>query len=170
MSKGYKKIVLALTLVLVLLTMTGCGSKEPDPFTATTSFYYSSDGGRNYGNGAKEYEVGKNVYLKLQYKVTSGDSEKKPTPVKVTLTIPKVEFVDANYMDGQKITGRYDQVKNQTTFVFTAYASKNASTSEAVFQFIPNGEGQVKLTVDYDDNVASTYDRVNTLTFVKGND
>lgn len=162
-----KKIV-ALLFVLITITtvLTGCG-KEPTTYSAVSGFYYSGDKGHTYGDGTKEYVIGETVYMKIKFRVASNES--KTSQVKVTLTIPNVQNVDAKYMDGQVITPNYDAVRNVTTYEFTANASKDALESECVFQFIPNAVGSITMTLIYDDNVDSSYDKQSTLVFVEPN-
>lgn len=137
----------------------------PTEFKATSGFYYSSDKGHTYGDGTKEYEVGDTVYMKVKYKVVT--DSKKTTPVTVILTIPKVENVDAKYMDGQVITPNYDAVNNVTTYEFTANASKDAVDQECVIQFVPNAPGSVTMQLIYDDHLNASYDMQSTLEFVR---
>lgn len=163
MNRIKRVVVFLLTVMLAAGVLTGCGSVT---YTAASGFFYSSDKGHTYGDGVKEYEIGETVYMKVKYKVTS--SQKKTSQVKVVLSIPSVQNVDAKYMDGQVITPNFDAVKNVTTYEFTANASKNASEQECVIQFIPNAVGSVKMTLVFDDNVDSSYDKQSTLEFVKG--
>jgi hypothetical protein len=144
--------------------LTGCGEVT---YTATSGFFYSNDKGHTYGDGTKEYEVGETVYMKVKFMVTS--NKKKISQVKVVLSIPNVQNVDAKYMDGQVITPNFDAVNNVTTYEFTANAAKEASESECVIQFIPNAVGSVTMTLVYDDNVDSSYDIQSTLEFVESN-
>ena len=160
-----KKVSLLLVVLSALVLLSGCNGEKN--YTAVSDFFFSVDQGHNYGNGAKEYEVGDTIYMKVQYKVLSDDSDKKPSQVKVVLSIPKVKHVDAKYFDGQIITPKYDSVKNVTTYEFIANASKNAAGSECIFQFIPNDVGTIKMTLVYDDNVDASYDKQCTLAFVK---
>jgi hypothetical protein len=104
--------------------LTGCGEVT---YTATSGFFYSNDKGHTYGDGTKEYEVGETVYMKVKFMVTS--NKKKISQVKVVLSIPNVQNVDAKYMDGQVITPNFDAVNNVTTYEFTANAAKEASDS-----------------------------------------
>ena len=140
-------------------------SYEPILDKATSGFFYSSDKGHSYGDGTKEYEVGETVYMKVMFKVTSDSS--KTSQVKVVLTIPNVENVDAKYMDGQVITPNFDAVNNVTTYKFTANASEEAMEHECVIQFKPNAPGSVTMTLVYDDNVDASYDIQSTLEFVE---
>ena len=98
--KRFSKIcLLVLVIVIMMSVLSGCGKTT---YEAASGFFYSSDKGHSYGDGTKEYAVGETVYMKVMFKVTS--DSKKTSQVKVVLTIPNVESVDAKYMDGQVIT------------------------------------------------------------------
>lgn len=160
------RVALLLIMVLMVATISGCGNPfAKTAYSAATSFSYSSDKGHSYGDGTKEYEVGDTVYMKVKFKVTSNKS--KTSQVKVTLSIPKIENVDAKYMDGQVITPNFDAANNVTTYEFTANASKEAAEQECVIQFVPNAVGSVTMTLVYDDNLDSSYDIQSTLEFVE---
>lgn len=161
--KTFKKtLALLLTVILTMSALTGCGETT---YSAASGFYYSSDKGHTYGDGTKEYEIGETVYMKVKYKVTSNDSD--VSQVKVVLTIPNIENVDAKYMDGQIITPNFDAVNNVTTYEFTANACEESVEQECVIQFIPNAVGSVTMTLVFDDNVDSSYDKMSTLEFVE---
>lgn len=162
MDKIQKRLALFLMVMLVAVLLTGCGEVT---YTADSGFFYSSDKGHTYGDGTKEYAVGETVYMKVQFKVTS--NEKKTSQVKVVLSIPNIQSVDAKYMDGQVITPNFDAVNNVTTYEFTANASKEANESECVIQFVPNAVGAVTMTLIYDDNIDPSYDIQSTLEFVE---
>ena len=161
--KTKKTVALLFMVILVVTLLSGC-SKEPPTYSAVSGFYYSGDKGHTYGDGTKEYVIGETVYMKVKYRVAS--SESKTSQVKLTLTIPKVQNVDAKYLDGQVITPNYDAVKNVTTYQFTANASKDAAESDCVFQFVPNAVGSITMTLIYDDHVDNSYDKQSTLVFV----
>ena len=162
MKKRQKIVALVVVLTFIVASLTGCGDVV---YNATSGFYYSSDKGHSYGDGTKEYEVGETVYMKVKFLVTSNES--KVSQIKVVLTIPNVQNVDAKYMDGQVVTPNYDAVNNVTTYEFTANASKDAVESECVIQFVPNAVGDVTMTLVFDDNVDSSYDKQSTLVFVE---
>lgn len=164
MKRVHRRLTLILALILVVSSLSGCGLGKAK-YSATSSFLYSSDKGHSYGNGKKEYEVGKTVYMKVRFMVTS--NQRKNSQVKVVLTIPNVKNVDAKYMDGQIITPNYDAVKNVTTYEFTANASKNASEYDCVIQFVPNAVGTVTMKLVFDDNLDPSYDIQSTLVFVE---
>ena len=103
--------------------------------------------------------------MKVRFKVTS--DKKKTSQVKVVLSIPKIESVDAKYMDGQVITPNYDAANNVTTYEFTANASQTAVEQECVIQFVPNATGSVTMTLVYDDKIDPSYDIQSTLEFVE---
>lgn len=181
-----KKIM---TLLMAVILMMGvcvclvcCGKYEnPDAgqthyagqtyYVAAADFFYSEDKGHTYGNGTKEYEVGevgdtdKTVYMKVKAKVTS--NKEVPETIKIKLTIPNITSIDAKYYDGQPITPIYDAVQNVTTYEFTITAALNAQEWEFVFQFVPNAEAEVRMTLEFDDKVDSLYDKQNTVKFVK---
>lgn len=162
MDRTKRTLVLLLLIVLSISTLNGCGKTT---YAAKADFFYSVDKGRNYGNGIKEYAVGETVYMKVKFKVTS--DEEKTSQVTVVLTIPNALNVDAKYMDGQVITPNYDAVYNVTRYEFTVNASKEAAESECVIQFVPNAVGSITMTLIFDDNVDSSYDKQSTLEFVK---
>lgn len=162
MNKFKRKLVLFFLAILTLSTLTGC---KKTTYEAIAGFFYSGDKGHSYGDGTKEYEVGETVYMKVKFQVTS--NKKKTSQVKVVLSIPNVENVDAKYMDGQVITPNYDAVNNVTTYEFTANASKEATESECVIQFVPNAVGSITMTLIYDDNIDPSYDIQSTLEFVE---
>ncbi len=151
-----------LLIAMVAVSLTACGETS---YTASSGFFYSADKGHTYGDGTKEYAVGENVYMKVKYMVTS--NEKKTSQVKVVLTIPNAQNVDAKYMDGQVITPNFDAANNVTTYEFTANASKEPTEQECVIQFVPNAVGSVTMTLVYDDNVDPSYDIQSTLEFVE---
>ena len=161
--RKYSKICsLVLVIVMMMSVLSGCGKTT---YEAASGFFYSSDKGHSYGDGTKEYAVGETVYMKVMFKVTS--DSKKASQVKVVLTIPNVESVDAKYMDGQVITPNFDAVNNVTTYEFTANASNDAMEYECVIQFKPNAAGSVTMTLVYGDNVDPSYDIQSTLEFVE---
>ena len=162
MKKITKGFAVLLVMIITMATLSGCGKTT---YTATSGFFYSGDKGHTYGDGTKEYEVGETVYMKVKFKVNS--NQKKTSQVKVVLSIPNVENVDAKYMDGQVITPNFDAVNNVTTYEFTANAAVESNEQECVIQFVPNAVGSVTMTLVYDDNIDSSYDIQSTLEFVE---
>ena len=162
MKRFTKGFALLLVMIMAMASLTGCGKTT---YTAASGFFYSGDKGHTYGDGTKEYAVGETVYMKVKFKVTS--DSKKTSQVKVVLSIPNVENVDAKYMDGQVITPNFDAVNNVTTYEFTANAAVESNEQECVIQFVPNATGSVTMTLVYDDNVDPSYDIQSTLEFVE---
>ena len=162
MNKIKRTVASVLLVALMAVSLTGCGETT---YTASSGFFYSGDKGHTYGDGTKEYAVGETVYMKVKFMVTS--NEKKTSQVKVVLTIPNIQNVDAKYMDGQVITPNFDAANNVTTYEFTANASQEPTEQECVIQFVPNAAGSVTMTLVYDDNVDSSYDIQSTLEFVE---
>lgn len=172
-----QKTVFGLFIIALLGSLTGCQETRHDAFAiftsepeyeASTGFFFSSDKGHSYSNGVKEYVIGETVYMRVQFKVSS--NKKKVSQVRVVLSIPNVDNVDAKYMDGQVITPNYDPLNNVTTYEFIANASKNAPESFCVIQFIPNSVGSVTMKMEYDDNLDSSYDIQSSLEFVNASD
>lgn len=168
-----KKIITLLMAVILMMGvcvgLVGCGEDEnPDAgqiyYVAAADFFYSEDKGHTYGNGTKEYEIGETVYMKVKAKVTS--NKETPETIKIKLTIPNITALDAKYYDGQPITPTFDAVQNVTTYEFTITAALNAQEWEFVFQFIPNAEAEIRMTLEFDDKVDSLYDKQNTVKFV----
>ena len=151
-----------LVTALAMSSLTACGETT---YSAASDFFYSADKGHSYGDGTKEYEIGDTVYMKVKFKVTTNKSE--TSQVKVVLTIPSIDNVDAKYMDGQIITPNFDAVNNVTTYEFTANASETATDQECVIQFVPNAVGEVPMTLVFDDNIDPSYDKQSTLIFVE---
>ena len=173
-----KKIVSILLLISLLLSaflvFASCEDDGETIYVAVSDFSYSYDKGHSYGNGTKEYAVGETIYLKVKAKVTSNKEE--PSTISMKLTIPCITSLDAKYYDGQPITPTYDAVNNVTTYEFTITAAMNAQEWEFVFQFTPNEnafvphtdvtELEVRMVLEFDDNVGSMYDKQNTIKFV----
>lgn len=166
MNKIKKTLASILLTALTMVLLSGCDMPWSKPtYTAASGFFYSGDKGHTYGDGTKEYVVGETVYMKVKFKVSSDKS--KTSQVKVVLSIPNVQNVDAKYMDGQVITPNFDAVNNVTTYEFTANASNEALEQECVIQFIPNATGSVTMTLIYDDSIDPSYDIQSTLVFVE---
>ena len=162
MKKIKKTISALLVASLAMGIFTACGETT---YSAASDFFYSADKGHSYGDGTKEYAIGDTVYMKVKFKVTS--NKKKVSQVKVVLTIPSIDNVDAKYMDGQIITPNFDPVNNVTTYEFTANAAKETTDQECVIQFVPNAVGEVPMTLVFDDNIDPSYDKQSTLIFVE---
>ncbi|WP_028521592.1 hypothetical protein [Ruminococcus flavefaciens] len=162
MKRIKRTISSLLVAALVMGSLTACGKIT---YSAASDFFYSSDKGHSYGDGTKEYAIGDTVYMKVKFKVSS--NKKKVSQVKVVLTIPSIDNVDAKYMDGQIITPNFDAVNNVTTYEFTANAAKETTDQECVIQFVPNAVGEVPMTLVFDDNVDPSYDKQSTLIFVE---
>ena len=160
-----KKFIALLLMVVTLcacLTLTGCN--DPITYTAESDFYYSADKGNTYGNRTKEYSVGETIYMQVMVKVTS--TSETVEAVNVKLTIPNITAVDAKYYDGQIITPVYDAINNVTTYEFTVPVSNTSKETSFFFQFIPNAEAEVKMTLEFDDKIDAMYDKQNTVKFV----
>ena len=179
MKKFVSLIMVFVCMLSVCLTFTNCGGaadKAADEvagnvasnvyYVANADFFYSDDLGHSYGNGTKEYNVGETVYMKVTARV---DSNKEiPEPINVKLTIPNITAVSATYFDGQPITPKVDIVQNVTVYEYTVPTNlpEKSNAGDCVFQFVPNSEARVTMTLEFDDKVDAMYDRVNTVLFV----
>lgn len=152
------------SICLVALTGVLLASCSAPSFKAESDFYYSDDAGATYGNGTKEYYVGDNVYMQLIVRITS--SKKEDKTIGVTLEIPHVKNVSANYLDGQPITPETDEVAQTETYSFNVVASNNPEQWKMVFQFVPLQAATVKCVLTFDDTVDAIYDKQNTINFI----
>ncbi len=167
MKKIVSLVMVAVMMLSACLALVSCGEEEIETYyVANADFFYSDDLGHSYGNGTKEYNVGEAVYMKVIARVNS--TQEVPEPIKLTLTIPNITAVSATYFDGQPITPTIDVVKNVTIYEFTVPTNLPADSKagEFVFQFVPNSEARVTLTLEFDDKVEPMYDKINTVLFV----
>lgn len=164
--KKFVSLIMAFVMMLpVCLAFVSCDEKQPETYyVATADFFYSEDKGHSYGNGTKEYAIGETVYMQVKAKVTS--NKETPEPIKLKLTIPNITALTANYFDGQPITPTTDAVKNVTVYEFTIPSNGPEDAGKFVFEFVPNSEAQVTMTLEFDDKVDAMYDKQNTVKFV----
>lgn len=158
-------MILAVIATLACVVLTGCKEKPVTYSVDTADFYYSADKGVTYGNRRKEFSVGETIYMQVIVKVTS--TSETAEPITVRLTIPSITAVYAKYYDGQIITPSFDAVKNETTYDFTVIASVDAKEWTFFFQFKPNAEAEVTMTLVFDDHFARNFNTQNTINFVK---
>lgn len=154
-----------LSLLLLLGSVTTLASCKPATYVAHAEFFYSSDAGKTYGNRTKEFEVGKTVYMQLIVMIES--TGKNSEKIDITLTIPKVTAVDATYYDGQIITPIDIDAQNIIKYPFTVVAAKEPVEWPFVFQFIPNSPGEVKMSLEYEKEGLSIYNKQNTVKFIE---
>lgn len=164
MKKLASLILTFVILTMVVLSASACAKTE---YTAAAEFYYSADKGHTYGNMTKEYNVGEAVYMRVIVKVMSSDTSGKKDDIGVRITIPNATGFDGKYLDGQIVTPQNDAVAGITYYDFTVEASSVAEEHTFVFCFVPNQESEVAITLVFDDNVNSKYDRQNTIIFVE---
>ena len=169
--KKFVSIIMALVMVLSICTFATSCNEEPEEmetyYVANADFFYSYDKGHSYGNGTKEYYVGETVYMKIKAAVASSNTG-TPEPITIKLTIPNITALSATYFDGQPITPYIDIVKNVTVYEFTIPTNLpvDSNVGDFVFQFVPNSEARVMMTLEFDDKVDSMYDKVNTVLFI----
>ena len=165
MNKIVSLIMVFAIMLSACLVFTSCGDEEPETYyVATADFFYSEDKGHSYGNGTKEYAIGETIYMQVKAKVTS--NKETPEPIKLKLTIPNITALNATYFDGQPITPTYDAVKNVTVYEFTIPSNGPDDAGKIVFEFVPNSEAQVTMTLEFDDKIDAMYDKQNTVKFV----
>lgn len=136
---------------------------RPVEFSAQTQFFYSGDQGKTYGNQTKEFDVGETVYMKVRIKVES--NKRRVDEIGIQLIIPYITAVDAKYFGGTRVTPKLDEINNLTIYDFEVLATRDADEFEIEFQFIPNSSGTISMTLIYDDQVRSSYDKINTVQF-----
>lgn len=151
--------------LITILVMLGYGNKEE--WSVMTQCDFSTDAGATYTPNLKEFKVGDTIYMKVLIKAETNTWFKKTQkPIGITLKIPHIKEIAANYDDGQPITGRDDEINQVTVYEFNVMGSKNPKTVTCIFQFVPNSECNAKVTVEYDDHIPNLYDIQKTIHFV----
>ncbi len=169
MKKIFTLVLLVASLVGISTVLSGCSSPE---FQVVSQIVYSSGSDMDwaYGDHRKEFEVGKNCYMKLNMKIQTNKSSGEKVQIPVTVTIPKIKSVDANFLDGVgNISVVNDELNNVTIYNFNilAYKSEEPIIFEVVFQFVPNEESSIKVSVEYGDMINSAYNLTSSINFVK---
>jgi hypothetical protein len=168
MKRSIALLLAILTLTSCLLVLTSCNDRSGSStyYVATSDFFYSSDKGKTYGNGKKEFKVDETIYMQLIVKVTS--NKETPEPVSIKLTIPEVIDLGAVYFDGQPVTPEYEG--SNLIYSFTVPTNGPADSGRFVFQFRPNDsfdDRAATMTLKFDDKVDPMYDKQNTIYFIK---
>ena len=156
-----KKIMIFIGLLFISLILVGCRSETK--YEAAVEFYYSSNSGQSYGNTSKEFITGENIYMQVIIKINS-NSKSKDT-IGASLTIPNSTDVSSKYFDGQIITPVYDSVNNWTVYPLTIVATEDALEWKFVFQFIANADSNFAITLEFDDEIESIYNKQSTIVF-----
>ena len=163
--------ILCLVGVIFILI---CANKNKDvieeqkKWSVMTQCDFSTDAGATYAPNLKEFKVGATIYMKVLIKAETNTWFKKTQkPIGVTLKIPNVKEIAANYDDGQPITGRNDEINQVTVYEFNVMGSKNPKPVTCIFQFKPNAECDARMTVEYDNQILDLYDVQKTVHFVK---
>ena len=160
--KLVKKIMLLLFLgIFACVGLVGCDDKEATYSVEKRDFYYSLDNGSTYGNERYELEVGQTILMKVIVCVTTNKEDKEQ--ITGTLSIPKIDALDAYYLRGQKMTPTEDDINNVTSYNFTITTNEEWTF---IFEFKPNEAAMVQMDLDFDDPVPSIYDTVNSIKFV----
>lgn len=160
--------------IISSMFLSGCLKKNKDiieeqkKWSVMTQCDFSRDAGATYTPNLKEFNIDETVYMKVLIKAETNTWFKKTQkPIGVTLKIPNIKEVAANYDDGQPITGISDEVKHVTVYRFDVMGSKNPKAAVCIFQFKPNAECDARVTVEYDDQINPAFDVQKTVHFVK---
>ena len=173
MKKSF--IIFSVCLITSLFCFEGCNKnkgnedvvKEQKKWSVMTQCDFSTDAGATYAPNLKEFNVGDTIYMKVLIKAETNTWFKKTQkPIGVTLKIPHIKEIAANYDDGQPITGRDDEINQVTVYEFNIMGSKNPKTFTCIFQFKPNAECTARVTVEYDDQINPAFDVQKTVHFV----
>lgn len=164
-----------LSLILVISAMLSCclaltscdsGTSAGTYYVATSDFFYSSDKGKTYGNGKKEFNVDDTIYMQLIVKITS--NKEVPEPITIKLTIPEAVDLGAAYFDGQPVTPEYEG--GNLIYGFTVPTNGPSDSGRFVFQFRPTDsfdDRSATMTLKFDDKIDPAYDKQNTIFFYK---
>lgn len=158
------KIVNIIMLMVFIFLLTGCSNDIS--YEAQTTFQFTDGQGNPYSNLQTEFVVGQTIYLRLHIWVNS--TSKDVSEVDALLTIPKIQNVGANYLDGPIIPSENDNINQLTKYSFKLAASESSTTRTLVFQFIPQQEGNITITLIFGDILNSSYDVQKTVIFVNG--
>ena len=160
--KLVKKMLFVLLMgMFVCVGLVGC-EKETTYTVEKREFFYSLDNGASYGKERYELEVGQTILMKVIICVNTNKEDKEE--VTGTLSIPKIDAVDAYYLRGQKMTPTEDDINNITTYNFTITTNEEWTF---VFEFKPNEAAMVQMELDFADPIPSIYDVVNSVKFVE---
>lgn len=144
---------------------------EPEYYVYNTTMYSAGvDAEWAYAQNRKEFNVGENCYMKYKVKIQSSNKKGDGKEIGVTISIPKVDNVQAIKLDGNPVTPIVDEINNITSYHFTIVAYKDTSDKPefgCVFQFIPNATGYINVTFDYDSPIKSSYDYESTIQFLE---
>ena len=154
-------ILVIIICVFGIMILSGCKEQPTTYSVEKRDFYYSLDNGSTYGNERYELEVGKTILMKVIVCVTTNKEDKEQ--VTGTLSIPKIDAVDAYYLRGQKMTPTQDDINNITTYNFTITTNEEWTF---IFEFSPNEAAMVQMELDFDDPIPEIYDVLNSIKFV----
>lgn len=168
MKRSISLILVIAAVLSCCLSLTSCdsGGGSGVYYVATSDFFYSSDKGKTYGNGKKEFNVEETIYMQLIVKVTS--NRETPEPITIKLTIPEAVDLGAVYFDGQPVPPEYEG--SNLIYNFTVPTNGPADSGRFVFQFRPVDsfdERAATMTLKFDDKIDPMYDKQNTIFFVK---
>lgn len=170
-------IILSVCLMVNLFCLGGCNVqkeekvdtvKEQKNWSVMTQCDFSTDAGATYTPNLKEFKVGDTIYMKILIKAETNTWFKKTQkPIGVTLEIPNIKQIAANYDDGQPIPGRDDEINHVTVYEFNVMGANNPRPVTCIFQFKPIAECDAKVNVEYDDQINPAFDIQKTVHFVE---
>ena len=145
--------------------------KEPEYYVYSTTMYSAGvDADWAYAQNRKEFNVGENCYMKYKVKIQSSNLKGDGEEIGVTVTIPKVNNVQAILLDGNDIDPEPDPINNVQRYYFKIVAYKDLSDKPdfgCVFQFIPNSTGYIDVTFDYDSPIKTSFDYKSSIQFIE---
>jgi hypothetical protein len=164
-----KKIMLTflalITMFMSCIASAGCAKEAEVVYNAKSDFFYSRDNGLTYGNGRVMFDVGEDVLLRVVVHVQSTSLVEKT--VQVTLTFPDNDAVVCQYESGQKVEPIYFPNQKITKYNFVVDADKNSEEHSFTFCLSANAQTEMSMILEFDDNVDSSYNRIETICFVE---
>jgi len=161
-----KLICLASSFLACILAACSSTSTAKDfRLVPNIKFYYSQDNGKSYGDSRRQLLVGTTAYMKIMLAIA--ENIDKTMVVNVDIKIPNIKGIEATYNRGQNIPSKDDAVNNCVIYTASIVPALSPDTTEMVFKFVPLSEGDVSMSVTYDDNVLALYDYLETVSFVK---
>ena len=165
---GILACIIAGAVAAVLIVLTCLHFLAPANYPeAVTKFSYSTDGGVSYREGIQELNINQKYYLAVEMQVIASKDEAKQD-ISVNIVIPnsdKVSYVLSDYA-GPKVEGVVDADRNAVVYQFKVVPATAPSKFRVIFECMPVASGDYSIQVEYDDNVASSWDKNETITFV----
>ena len=139
-------------------------SKESLKYDSNVRVFFSVDNGRSYTDGVRVLPVGQEIFMKVFIQV-SYQHDKDVKIVKADIIIPNVDGIEAFYNTGQFLTPKKDLVNGILTYSPSIIAKKVPEEVILTFKFIPLKSGLQSLRIIFDENLVSSEDYFDTITF-----